>query len=119
MTYQDYSSANEPDSDLFPTEPIVYAGFWERVGASLLDGLILLVPNLILIYGLPEPLGRVLSAVMVWLYSAFLESGQGQATLGKKAMGLKVINGEGQQISFGQATGRHFGKIISTLIIFI
>jgi uncharacterized RDD family membrane protein YckC len=39
--------------------------------------------------------------------------------LGKKAMGLKVIGLSGERISFGRATGRHFAKMISQLILMI
>lgn len=41
------------------------------------------------------------------------------ATLGKKALGIKVTDMYGERITFAQATGRHFGKIISTVILFI
>ena len=63
--------------------------------------------------------GSLISLIIGWLYSAVMESGEGQATFGKRALGLKVTTTEGQRISFGQATGRHFGKIISAIIIFI
>lgn len=118
MSYQDYS-VNPPTTDLFTDEPIVYGGFWDRFGAAFLDGLILLVPNLLFTFTIGPGIGDVLSLATTWLYSALMESGPGQATLGKKALGLKVVNSEGQRISFGQATGRHFGKIISAIILFI
>ena len=51
--------------------------------------------------------------------SALLESGAKQATLGKRAMGIKVTDVNGNRISFGQATGRHFGKWISSIILLI
>ena len=106
-----------PAADLFTSEPLVYAGFWERFGATFIDGIILLIPNLLFTTLIGPGMGDVLSVITAWLYSAILESGSGQATLGKKALGLKVVNVEGQQISFGQATGRHFGKIVSALIL--
>jgi uncharacterized RDD family membrane protein YckC len=117
MSYQNYSS--EPTTDLFVDEPLVYAGFWDRFGAAFIDGLILIVPNLIINYTIGSGAGDVLAIVMGWLYAALLESGPGQATLGKKALGLKVVGEDGQRISFGQATGRHFGKFISALILLI
>jgi uncharacterized RDD family membrane protein YckC len=45
-----------------------------------------------------------------------MESSSWQATLGKKALDLAVTDLEGQRITFGRATGRHFAKIISGLI---
>jgi len=56
---------------------------------------------------------------MNWLYCALLESGAGQATIGKRALGIKVTDADGNRISFGRATGRHFAKIISAMTIFI
>jgi uncharacterized RDD family membrane protein YckC len=35
------------------------------------------------------------------------------------ALGLVVTDLDGQRISFGKASGRHFGKIISSLILCI
>ena len=52
---------------------------------------------------------------VVWLYSALLESSAKSATLGKMALGLMVLDTDGYPISFGPATGRHFGKILSSL----
>src|SRR6185437_11313278 len=44
------------------------------------------------------------------LYGALTESSEHQASLGKRAMGLKVTDLEGKRISFGQALGRSFLK---------
>ena len=57
--------------------------------------------------------------VGLWLYFALMESSSWQATLGKKALNLQVTDLEGRRISFGRATGRFFGKIISGAILYI
>lgn len=119
MSYQNYSTLTEPTTDLFATEPITYGTFWERFGAALIDGIILFIPNLIFIFLMPRGVSNLFSLLAGWLYYALQESGNAQATIGKKALGLKVVNEEGQKISFAQASGRHFGKIISMLILFI
>ena len=54
-----------------------------------------------------------------WLYCGFLESSGWQATIGKKALGLRVTDMNGNRISFGRATGRYFGTILSGMICFI
>jgi uncharacterized RDD family membrane protein YckC len=118
MDYQNYSAGNEAP-DLFPQTVTVYGTFWERFGAALLDGIILAVPNFILQYMIGDTGGSLVSIFLGWLYFAILESGEGQATLGKKALGLKVTDLNGGRISFGQATGRFFGKYLSMLILFI
>ncbi|MFL5787148.1 MAG: RDD family protein, partial [Flavisolibacter sp.] len=61
----------------------------------------------------------IINLIISWLYYAIQESGASQATFGKKSVGIKVTNIEGQPITFGQATGRYFGKIISLLTLFI
>ena len=94
----------------------IYAGFAPRLGAYLIDFLILL-PIGILGFFIHIPL--FISILISWLYFALFESGSYQATPGKMALNLKVANYNYGQISFLQATGRHFGKIISGLILFI
>ena|ERR1700675_104874 len=51
-----------------------------------------------------------------WLYHAEMESSSWQATLGKKALNLRVTDLNGAQVSFNRATGRHFAKLITGLI---
>ena len=56
------------------------------------------------------------AVLLQWLYFAYLESGEKQATWGKQALGLYVTDGAANQVSFGRASGRFFAKIISGLI---
>src|SRR5690606_18795019 len=53
------------------------------------------------------------------VYFAGMESSSRQATLGKMVVGIKVGNAQGQQLSFGNALGRYFSKIISALVLYI
>ncbi len=59
----------------------------------------------------------VSSVLIGWLYYALMESGKKQATLGKLALGIKVVDEKGQRISFARATGRFFGKWISSFVL--
>jgi uncharacterized RDD family membrane protein YckC len=52
-----------------------------------------------------------------WLYEALMESSSYQATLGKMIFGMKVTDLYGNRISFERATGRHFAKWLSTMIL--
>jgi uncharacterized RDD family membrane protein YckC len=61
----------------------------------------------------------IFSTIVKWLYFALQESSSAQATVGKRVMGLKVMNLAGQRIGFGQASGRFFSKIISGMILCI
>jgi uncharacterized RDD family membrane protein YckC len=118
MQNQIYSVTPSENTDLFTETPVVYASFMERFGATFIDGLILLIPNLLLNYLLKYN-SYIVTIPLAWLYSALMESGPQQATLGKRAVGLIVTDTNGQRISFGQATGRHFGKTISFIILFV
>lgn len=55
--------------------------------------------------------------VATWVYFAGMESSFRQATLGKIALGIKVVDSTGSQVSFGKASGRYFGKVLSALTL--
>jgi len=111
-----------------PSAVNVYGGFWRRVGASIIDSLSLYAVMFVVILALAvgeagneadsaaAGLWAVLASnAFAWLYSALLESSSRQATLGKMAFGIRVTDLNGQRIGFGRATGRYFGKIVSSI----
>ena len=51
-----------------------------------------------------------------WLYFAYQESSEQQATIGKRVMSLKVTDRNGNRLSFGHASGRFFSKIVTNLV---
>ncbi|MBR4683006.1 MAG: RDD family protein [Elusimicrobiaceae bacterium] len=61
----------------------------------------------------------LISVALPWLYFALMESSSKQATLGKMAVGIKVVGLDGNRISFGRALGRTVAKIVSRLILTI
>ncbi len=91
---------------------IHYAGFWIRVGAALLDVLIVGVPCGML--GLDKTTGGVLL-----LYQAILIGTWNGQTLGKRACGIKIISADGHACTLGQSFGRAAGKIVSALTLMI
>ena len=62
---------------------------------------------------------NVISILIGWLYHSLLESSSWQGTVGKKVLGLTVTDLNGHRISFGRATGRYFGQILSAMICFV
>jgi uncharacterized RDD family membrane protein YckC len=64
-------------------------------------------------------LAILFSVVMKWLYYALMESSKYGGTLGKMALSLKVVDLEGNKISFGRATGRYFSRIITNMTFLI
>jgi len=61
----------------------------------------------------------VVIAAAGWLYFALMESSSKQGTLGKMALSIIVTDMNGNRLTFGRATGRYFGKILSGLIFYI
>jgi uncharacterized RDD family membrane protein YckC len=59
----------------------------------------------------------ILGAIVIqWLYFALMESSERQATFGKAALNLRVSDANGNRLSFGHASGRYFGKIVTSLV---
>ena len=107
------------DAPAFADRKLQYAGFWIRVGAYLIDSLLVGVVNFVIGLALPLEVGYGVSILLGVAYFTILESSTNQATLGKMAVGLKVGDANGGQLSFGNALGRHFAKILSALILCI
>jgi uncharacterized RDD family membrane protein YckC len=119
-----------------PTTEHEYAHFGLRLGAFIIDSIIVFVLNCIVMTGgfaviflvvsmfqgsdagnaFATFLMLIMYGLMVavpWLYYARQESGMKMATIGKRAVGIQVIDMDGYPISFLRATGRHFGKVLS------
>ena len=54
-----------------------------------------------------------------WLYAAWWESSEKQATIGKRWMGLRVVDDRGERLSFLHASGRYAAKYVSALPCFL
>ena len=52
-----------------------------------------------------------------WLYCALMESSKFQGTVGKLVLGLIVTDDQYRPISFGRATWRYLGHLLSTIIL--
>ena len=119
------------------------AGFWLRFVAWIIDRILLGVVTRLLLFpfvgfsamrmlmrGHPNPEDLVplfgsmarlffVGLILDWLYYALTESSAWQGTVGKKVLGLRVTDLQGNRISFGRATGRFFARIISGLTLLI
>jgi uncharacterized RDD family membrane protein YckC len=95
------------------------AGFWQRFGAYLLDGILLGVLNFILTAILGTT-GYILAIVVGIAYFVYLEGGPTGQTLGKRALGIRVVSFDtGGPIGYGRAGIRYVGKIISAVFILL
>lgn len=91
---------------------LYYAGFWVRLGAALLD---------VLIVGLAVGWiseDGVTGGVLILYHSLMIGLWNGQS-LGKRACGIKVISVDGRHPTLGQAFGRTFAEILSTITLMI
>ena len=84
-------------------EDFLESGRWMYVGGII--GLILLA--------------SLLGMVMGWLYYALMESSKYGGTLGKIAVGIKVVDMNGNKVTFGKATGRYFSRIVTNMTLFV
>jgi uncharacterized RDD family membrane protein YckC len=118
---------------------LIYAGFWIRLLAGLIDLIVLLIPFCVIVtflavgmniwnsffFGLhpgqtlPDDLAKkgpllvsIGAAVFIlfsWFYFAFLESSPWRGTVGKHHLGLYVGDERGNPIGFWRATRRFAG----------
>ena len=122
-----------------PAAEVVHAGFWKRVAAYLIDSVIVGVAGAILgvvLAAVAVPLAlsgdagaaaAMLLQVVIQLVSIFItaayyagfHASRGQATLGKMAIGIKVVRTDGSRISLLRGIGRYFAAILSGLILCI
>lgn len=122
---------------------VVHAGFWKRVAASFIDSFITTAVTyavqipLMMIFGIgmagsgfggDDPFATGGGLVMILLiyaisisiplfYFSWMHSSSSQASLGKMAVGIKVVRGDGQRITFWRAFGRYWALIPSAIIL--
>jgi uncharacterized RDD family membrane protein YckC len=108
-----------------------FAGFWIRVLAYIIDIVPLVIIGFVLalvsgeplidadpaapIYGFTDFIGLIIGIV----YFVGFESSAYQATPGKMALGLIVVDLDGRRISPARAFGRYLAKILSGLVLLI
>ncbi len=121
---------------LSPDFGFIYAGFWRRALAAVID-LTLLVFALFVLGLLTAPLllaspalvtrfldsdlvGPVALGVvflLAWIYSAGFESSDGRGTIGKTTLGIAVTDLRGDRIGFWRATLRFLLKLVSLAVL--
>ncbi len=109
------------------------AGFWIRFVAYFLDGLIVGIPGLILVFialAISKPAdgqatsqvsGAVIVVYALWIIASiayfiyFWTRPEGQ-TLGMKALHLRVVKTDGSQLTMGGAVLRYLGMMLNSII---
>lgn len=122
---------------------VVPAGFWRRAAALCVDTIVLWVAALFLVnlpldmmYGAADPLaatadpmaylstpramaGLLASLALQVVYFAGMHSMAGQATLGKRAVGIKVCMPDGGRIGFGRGIARYFAWLLGAVPLYL
>ncbi|HLK67827.1 MAG TPA: RDD family protein [Bryobacteraceae bacterium] len=122
-----------------PVAPLgIYATFWSRAVAWLIDAIVLMVVGSIIQFALlgtfamrqpqagmtPDALGSmlgvlglvfILDTVVGCSYEAIFVSSALCATPGKLALEIKVVRPNGGRVGLGRAVARYFGKRLNTL----
>jgi uncharacterized RDD family membrane protein YckC len=98
-----------------------YASPWRRLAGWLIEFVVVI---LLLLAGLVVGsvlangslfFGFVVALSALWLYFAGLESSQQQSTLSGRLLGTKVMDVDGEPLTFTRATSRHFAMYLSAL----
>lgn len=116
-----------------PKALVLYAGFWLRAVAYIIDTVLISIvfaflasfnptafikfpdPNAQSYAAIPQVtfLALVISFPIVWIYYAVFETSSWQGTPGKRVMHLYVTDMNGQPLTFARASIRYFGKMLS------
>src|SRR2546422_7048421 len=81
---------------------VVYADFWSRFAALLIDGVILFIPSLVLGFGFRFGGGLLVNFVYHWLMIAYW-NGQ---TIGKRALNIRIARPDGSPVDVAVAAAR-------------
>jgi uncharacterized RDD family membrane protein YckC len=92
------------------------ASFFRRFGAALLDGILLGIVTGVIETIVGRGLGGLVSLAIGIAYYGYLEGGPTGQTLGKKALGIRVLDlRSGGPIGFSRGVIRYFGRILSAI----
>lgn len=118
-----------------------YGGFWRRFVAFIIDDIVVTIIYMIGILLFTDGVEYyfnynditsfddieffpILKAQLIYLvlevvYYAGMHSSSKQATIGKMCLDMKVIDSNGEKISFLRGVGRYFAKFLSGIILLI
>ena len=102
------------------SQAVEYMGFWIRLAAVLIDGILLTIVNIVvgLALGIGDsPIAFLVNLAINWTYHVAFIATKGQ-TLGKMALGIQVVDSQGNIPGIGSALLREIvGKFLSALAL--
>lgn len=93
-----------------------YVSVWPRFFAVLIDGILVGIVNVIISFALGSgsSLATIVAVIIAFGYFIVLEALQG-ATLGKMALGLRVVKTDGTPISWSESVVRNLLRIVDEI----
>ena len=96
------------------------AGFWRRFAAVIVDGVLFAVVFGILGAFMSRNAANGLSTLAGLIYFTFFEGSASGQTVGKKALGIRVIDFRaGGSVGYGRAFIRYIGRFVSTIALLL
>ena len=78
------------------------AGFWKRLGASLLDGIIIAIPSTLIAFLIAgDADDNVISTSLSFLYTLIVPAVWAGYTVGKRALGVRIVKLDGSNVTIG------------------
>ena len=110
-------SPQVPPTDWRPDGPSGPRGsFGRRLVAALIDGILLGIVYAVLLAVVDQAAAYGLYLLAGIVYYTLLEGGAAGQTLGKKALGIRVVDfNSGGSIGYGRAAIRYLGRIVSSI----
>lgn len=96
----------------------MHASIWKRFWAFVIDVLVFALLFWALAQLIDNFTVSLLLLILIWLYYALLESSPWQASLGKRLLGLKVVDKRGRRLSFGKATKRLLSRLVTNFTFY-
>jgi len=95
------------------------AGFWRRLVAALIDGLIVGIPLSLLEHAFNTS-GYLLGLLVAMAYFTYFEGGPTGQGYGKRAMGICVVDVDtGGPIGYGRGFIRYIGRAVSAIAFYL
>lgn len=96
------------------------AGFWRRFAAAFVDGILLAIVNVILRAIAGSGGGTGIGTLASLAYFTYFEGGPTGQTIGKRALGIRVIDfGGGGSIGYARAFIRWIGRFVSAIVFLL
>lgn len=93
-----------------------YGDLGKRIIAVIIDSIILSIVGFVSGFTFGY-FGVIIAPIISWTYYILMEGSRWHATLGKKVMGLYIVDSNGNGITYSTSILRLMGKILSGLIL--